>query len=98
MEVQQINLSKPKQDQLRKWLDGDGFGVFIEVLESRVFEHEAAAANSYSQGTSGNDSLAKDSQLKAALFRQMIEILVELRERKEPFKTLTATPTTIHIP
>ena len=99
MEIHSSRISESRQDKLQSWLKDPQLDTLVEVVESRILQHEAEAANGLVECVSetierpGFSEEAKKHAEKAVFLKRFIETLIEYRDNTEPLKTSTVTPT-----
>ena len=99
MELQSSRIPEPRQDKLQSWLKDIQLDVLVEVIESRILQHEVEAANCLVNCVSdtierpGYEAEAKNHAEKAVFLKRFIETLIEFRDNKSPLTTSTVTPT-----
>lgn len=93
MVSQSNNLPQVKQDKLRKLLDDEALNTLFEVLESKAFEYEVAAANQLLETRTGYDNEAKESVRKANVIHEAVALLKDIRLQKT-FTISSAKPNT----
>lgn len=94
MQLDQV--THPESPKLRDYLHNPEFDLLIEVLENRAFLSLMESATALEQWQDGQHPQYKDMALTSAKkvhqIRITIALLNELRNQKEPFVKLTATP------
>lgn len=97
MELKEKEIEPVHQNNLREWLHQPHYDTLMEVLGSRAFRNEVSAANALVKWDGGLFPEYADAALKfakeCAEINRTIELLNEVREQREAYTRLTATPT-----
>ncbi len=99
MEINFSRIPESRQDKLQSWLKDLQLDTLVEVIESKILEHEVEAANSLvlcvtdTMERPGYQEEAKKHAEKAVFLKRFIETLIEFRDNTQPLKTSTVTPT-----
>ena len=96
MQLNQQQLEPSNQENLRQWLHQPMFELLIGQLQIKAFEKEVEAANKLKDWQGGAFPPFLDASQKsakdAAEYNRTIEILKALRDQREPYYKMTATP------
>ena len=99
MELQSNRIPESRQDKLQSWLKDVQLDVLVEVVESKILQLEAEAANNLVQCYAdiikrpGYESEANKNAEQAVFFKRFIETLIEFRDNTSPLTTSIVIPT-----
>lgn len=100
MEIHFSRIPESRQAKLQSWLKDPQLDTLVEVVESKILEHEVEAASFFvganlkpGEAIPGYELEAKKHAQEAAFLKRFIEKLIEFRDNTQPLKTSTVTPT-----